>query len=382
VWVAATGVVLGSIYTVGQRVTRPTAAFDFNAPSGHALEPGDGVFLETDAGLWRIGEVTQVPKGKEAVRIEVLPQYADDLPPSPMAICRRTPMSAEEAINALLPPKVQRRAAERMARAWEQKEDELAAAWKPIAAELAVAYFDLIGDDLQLSISVRETELWRIARKHAGAAAADWPVMEERLRPILQQHLTPVLGRLLNDAISDLPKMRIAWSVTRGRYDEAYELMLEWLAVYLANMSEADREELHVALGDTWEAASRDPVLTEAFNRIGRRIRDDQELAHVLTEIYREAIAENPQTAQFLRSKVLESPEIRQQMYRFVELFAPTLRSVTALTLFDETGTTRPEVVHLVRSIALRRKVAWVTLVDSRADAEGPAGAPLTRSER
>ena len=39
----------------------------------------------------------------------------------------------------------------------------------------------------------------------------------------------------------------------------------------------------------------------------------------------------------------------------------PTQR-VAAICLFDENGATRPEVVHLVRSIALQRRVSWVTL--------------------
>ena len=35
---------------------------------------------------------------------------------------------------------------------------------------------------------------------------------------------------------------------------------------------------------------------------------------------------------------------------------------MAASVLFDNNGGTRPEIAHLVRYIALRRKVAWVTL--------------------
>jgi len=43
---------------------------------------------------------------------------------------------------------------------------------------------------------------------------------------------------------------------------------------------------------------------------------------------------------------------------------------VAAICLFDENGATRPEVVHLVRSIALRRRVSWVTLENVEPDGE------------
>ena len=92
----------------------------------------------------------------------------------------------------------------------------------------------------------------------------------------------------------------------------------------------------------------------------------------MLAQIHREAVAENPRTAEFLRTEVLESPRIREQMYAFIEAFAPTARSVLAMCLFDETGRTRNEIVHLLRSAALGRNVAWVTL-----EPGGPDGGAL-----
>jgi hypothetical protein len=361
-WVSAAGVVSGSVYTVFNRATRATVPLSFHAEPGHGLAPGDGVFIGTGNGLERIGEVARVDTEDDTITLAIVPARAGNLAESTRATCWQTPLDAEEALTALLPPEVRRRAAENIAHAWREREEEVLAAWKPIAAELATAYFAQIGDDIEVSIRNHENELWGIGREHAEAAAAQWPEIQKRLQPILQEHLTPVLGGLMNDAVSEAPKTRVAWNLAWRDYGQAYELMLDWLTEYLANVPEADRAELRDALYRTWEAAAKDEVLVEHFRRIGRRVRDDENLRCVLAEIYREAIADNPQTARFLRSEVLQAPHIREEMYRFVELFAPTLRSVTALALFDEAGATRPEVVHLVRSIALNRKVAWVTL--------------------
>jgi hypothetical protein len=166
----------------------------------------------------------------------------------------------------------------------------------------------------------------------------------------------------MHEAIAEAPKVNIAWSVARGRSDEAFRCMLDHLAEYLATMPEDDKVELAEALRRTWETARNDEILGSRLARIGRGIVEDQNLRNVLAEIHREAVSENPRTAEFLRTEVLESPRIREQMYLFIETFAPTVRSVLALCLFDETGRTRSEIVHLLRSAALGRNVAWVTL--------------------
>jgi hypothetical protein len=138
--------------------------------------------------------------------------------------------------------------------------------------------------------------------------------------------------------------------------------MLDWLADYLATMSDEDKAEFAEAVDRTWQTAREDEILVSRLTEMGRGILEDRNLRDVLTQIYREAVADNPQTPEFLRSEVLGSERMREQMYAFIEAFAPTARNVLAICLFDETGRTRSEVAHLVRSAALGRSVAWVTL--------------------
>ena len=370
VWLAGGWTVAASISSVRARATRETVTIELVVEPAHGLSIGDGVFTTGEAGLRRIGEVSSVDEGAGRVLLAITPARFAGLTESTTAQNWRTPLTAEDALNALLPPRIQSRAAERIARAWRDRETEILAAWKPIAKELASGYLDVISNDLEAALRNREDAIWQIARTHGSELTERWPRIYNRLSPILQRHLTPVLGRLMEEAIGDAPKGSIAWSVFRGRNEKAFRQMLDWLTQYLADMPEKDKAEMRAALQRTWSAALDDPALMAQLTKLGRQVRDDEELRNLLAEVYREAVSENPRTAEFIRAELLESPRIQAEVYRFVDLFAPTARSVAAMCLIDEQGVTRPEVVHLVRSIALRRDVAWVTLATR--DEESP----------
>jgi hypothetical protein len=374
VWFAALSAIGASVYTVRARTARDVERLSLRSAAGFDLAPGNLVFVATDRGLVHVGEVATTAPDEEAVTLTIDPPAFAALNESTQATCWRTPLSAEQAIDALLPPTIQRQAAEQIVADWREHDEVLTTVWAPIAAELFSAYLQVVRDDIEASVRRHEKQLWAIAKARGRSIAAEWPAIQQRLQPILQEHLTPVLSRLLSQALLDAPKVRIAWSIARGRNAEAYQAMLDWISEYLANMSDRDRAELNSAFARAWDAATEDEILTERFAGIGRDIVEDRELREVFAEIYREAISQNPQTDRFIRTHVLESPELRKQMYVFIELFAPTARKIAALCLFDENGATRPEVVHLVRSVALGREVCWVTL--HTPDADAPALRP------
>lgn len=365
IWAAGIFAVVNSVYQVTARGMRPGVGLRVQIDGGGGapdtgLRPGDNVFLDTDSGLSRIGEVEMIRQ--DGIHLKLEPQAFAQLAAGTRATCWRTPLSAEAAITGLLPSDVQEQMVAEITQSWRQHEQALLAAWKPIATDLTMEFLEVVGDELRAAVRLREPQLAQIGRSAVDSLVTRWPAFQARLNPILERHLTPVVSRLLNDAIDDAPKITIAYKLWRGHTAEAIEQVLDWLAEYLAELPEADRRELRAALLNTWEAARADPRLVELLADAGRELRDDPRLHRVLEEVYREAIADNPQTAQFIRERLVESPEIRRQIYAFVELFGPTARRLAALCLFDASGSTRPEVVHLVRSIALRRRIAWVTL--------------------
>ncbi len=348
--------------TVYDRATQPTVELFISAEKPSSLTAGDMVFRNTELGLERIGEVAAVQGEDNRVRLNIRPEAFQAMNASTFATCWEGPLDAEAAIEALLPPSIQRKVARRIVADWRAQHSLLTSTWGPIAADLASAFTDAIKDDVQASFHRHQDELWEIAQIHGQAVSEAWPEIQARLQPILQAHLNPVLGRLIHEAIADAPKVSIAWQVALGANSKAFQAMLDWLVDYLANMPEADKVEFGRAVRNTMDAARNDPVVLRQLSEMGQRIFEDERLRNVVTEIYRESIADNPRAAEFVRSHVLESPEVREQFFTFIELFGPTARNVAALCLFDENGATRPEIVHLVRSVALRRNVAWVTL--------------------
>ncbi len=361
-WLAAGVAILGSAVVVGARATRSTVDLVIEADTPVRLREGDSVYLQLGGGLEQVGEVASAdPDGRRA-RLLIRPGPFASLDERVRATCWHTPMSAEDALGALLPPDVQQRAVQRITEDWHLRRAELLAAWQPIAVELAGGYFAAISDELEDSLRRHEEELLDILRAHGDELAARWPAIQTRLRPILAEHLTPVLGRLMDEAVSDAPKARIAWSLARGRHAQAFQQMLDWLNDYLAEMPREDREELGAAARRAWNAARSDDELVAIFAGFGRDLILDERLRDTLERIFHDAVTDNPDSADYLRDRVLSSPVVHEQLYRFIEVFAPTARSVAAICLFDDAGMTRPEVVHLVRSAALRREMAWVTL--------------------
>lgn len=373
VWLTALGLAAGSVFTVKARTSRPHQSLVLDVAPHTRLFAGDPVFLATDVGLEQIGEVRRGdPSGEIELAIGL--EAFGRLNRSTQAVYWQTPLSAEEAIDALLPPVLQRQAAERIAADWRRHADALEATWFPIAAELLASFLETVRGDMEEALLRHEDELWDIARYHGQSISAAWPAIQRQLLPILQEHLTPVLGRLMNDALVAAPTMNVAASIAMGKHVEAYQQVLDWMAGYLAAMPERDRAEVAKAIQRTWDAARSDAVLQDILSGIRRELLADERLPRVLTQVYREAVSWNPQAAEFVRLQLLQSPRIRRQLYELIELFAPTVRDIVALCLFDDQGGTRPEIVHLVRSIALRRKVAWVTL-ETR-DPYAPALAP------
>lgn len=371
VWAVSIVIIVSAAGRVLARLHRPVVLLYLGVPPSVALAAGDIVYLSTPEGLEAIGEVAEGPDGGR-VPLAIDRRHFSRLRSSTSAVCWRTPLSTSATLDALFPPTIQRAAAERIAADWRVHDERLADAWGPLVVDLSAAYLRLISDDVERALQRREDQLWHIMEWHGRTLAQVWPDVQDQLSPIIQEHLTPVLGRLMKDAISDAPKMAIGYNLARGRQEQAYRIMLDWLADYLARVPEKDRQELNEALRITWEKARENPRIVEPLAKVGRHVLEDQRLRDILTDIYREAITDNPKTAEFLRTRVLESDEVRDRVHALVDAFAPTAKHLAALCLFDEDGTTRPEIVHLVRSTALRRQMAWVTLV-----VQEPDGPPL-----
>lgn len=376
-WLLGAVLLIGSVQTVRARALRTTMTFDVSIGDS-ALRTGDRVFVEADRGLLFVGEVIAAPNVSVGVRVAIHPEALGLINTSTAAVCWKTPLSAEEAINALLPREIQTLAARRISTDWRRFEGEVAATWGPLLQELSRSFFDAISDDINQAFERHEADLLAVAATHGEAWSSAWPTFQRQLGPILQTHLTPVLGRLLNDAVSDAHKLRVGLSIARGRHAEAYQQMLDWLTDYLADMPEKDRVELREALRKAWLAAGADEVLQAESTRLGRDLLNDPDLHRVLREVYQESVTENPRAAEFFRTQVVDSPQFRKHFFGLVDLLAPTMRDVAALSLFDETGATRPEVVHVLRSVALQREMAWITLVTPDPSAEPlPANATI-----
>ncbi|MCO6438340.1 MAG: hypothetical protein J5J06_14690 [Phycisphaerae bacterium] len=351
-----------SVMTVQARASRPAEFVVLQLDPTMTLEPGDIVYLASDAGLEQIGEVNAPPSEDGLVPLAVDPVAFRSLNASTEATVWSTPLSAEDALAALLPPTIQHRAAEIILSDWRLHQQALAEAWGPLAADLAIAFVQTVYPDVEAAVQKREGEIVAVLSRHGESLREIWPEIEARISPIVAEYLTPVLARLLENALAEVPKMRIVWQVARGHHAMAFRLLLDWVADYLTNIPEPDRAALGEAVETTLNRISEDPIVVDRFTEWGSQIVHDEALAAILLNIYREAVTENPHTAQFLREEIMDSPRVRRHFYELIELFGPTARRVAAACLFDEQGTTRPEIVHLTRSIALDRKVSWVTL--------------------
>lgn len=65
------------------------------------------------------------------------------------------------------------------------------------------AYIDAVSDDFEAALTDHQDEIRAVAKAHASAVSTDWPGIQTRLQPIVQEHLTPVLSRLMHEALTD-----------------------------------------------------------------------------------------------------------------------------------------------------------------------------------
>lgn len=385
VWSLAGAAVLASVNAVRSRTNRPCRVVSIQLFDKLELHPGDAVFVVRPDGLDRVGEVTAVAQTAGRPRIALLsidPRAAGGLNASTRVSVWQTPLSAQGALESLLPAGVLERVAAKINEDWRSRETEIAVLWTPVLAEIGDAYLRLIVEEFRTALQRQEVRLWSIARRHGDDLARRWPTIQQRLTPILEDHVTPVISRLLSGALGEAPKVDIALLVAKLDFAGAFQKMVDALASYLASMPEHERLAVEQALRRAWDEAQRDPVLSRQFSEWTGGILHDEELQQTLSSIYREAFGENPRNVEFVRRHILESELVQARLYETVESFGPTARSVLEMCLFDEKGATRPEVVHLLRSVSLQRRLAWVTLEVPDPEAPSlPVGAVLPAVE-
>lgn len=361
-WLVALLLLVLSIQTVLARIGREVRPIRVELPDQAKLSNGDPVYLNTTWGLRQIGEVSQSRRGSATLAIN--PQALGELNEGLTATYWRTPLSAEATVDGLLPFAIRAKIACLIAHDWQSKEEELARLWQPLVADLAMAYLEILTEEVESTWTANRSAMDAVVASHLKELSRQWPEVQRQLRPIFQEHLTPVLGKMVADAITEAPKVEIAMLMARGKHGEAFEHMFDWLVGYLGTISDEDRNRLNDAFVATWEAAKRDPALASSIDTVFRPLIEDPELRGLLSNMYRQAFADSPRTLEFFHERVLGDPQIRAQSYGFIEAFAPTTRTVLSLCIFDDQGTTRPEVVHLVRAVSLGRRVAWVTLTN------------------
>ncbi|MGB0716450.1 MAG: hypothetical protein ACPGXK_11260 [Phycisphaerae bacterium] len=365
-WIAACAVLFASFETVQSRVERNTEEIFVALPLDARLRPGDGVYLSGTSGLSHVGEVSSVDQAGDRARLSLQPGTRARLNVGTTATCWQAPLPVEQALPVLFPRSIQDRMSAQLVEEWSRRKLRMTAAWTPVVRDLAETYVELIRHDIQLALQKRNEQLWQISKRHGEEVVESWPKLQRALGPVLEKHLTPVLSRLMNDAISEAPKISIAWSVARGQNEEAYQKMLNFMGEYLALMSEQDKAELERAIEQTWRHAKENKRLQEEVAALARSVLEDQELRVLIADVYEEAIVGNPRTTAFLRQRVLESPEMQKHLYDLVEEIAPMAEQMLSIWLFDTQGRTRPEIVQFVRSTALDRNVSWLTLETGR----------------
>jgi hypothetical protein len=381
-WSLAGAAVLASVSAVRSRTNRPCRVVSIQLAGNLELHPGDAVFVLRPAGLDRVGEVTAVVRPESRLRIAALsiePRVAGELNASTRVSVWQTPLSAQGALESLLPAGVLERVAAKINEDWRSRETEIAVLWTPVLAQIGEAYLRLIVEEFRVALQRQEERLWSVARRHGDDLARRWPTIQQRLAPILEDHVMPILRRMLSGALSEAPKVDIALLVAKLDFAGAFQQMVDALARYLATMPEHERQEMEQALRRARDEARRDPVLARQLSEWSGGILHDEELQQTLSSIYREAFGENPRNVEFMRRHVLESEMVQARLFETVESFGPTARSVLEMCLFDDRGATRPEVVHLLRSVSLQRRLAWVTLEVPDPEAPSlPEGAVLS----
>jgi len=358
-----------AVQTVFDRTAVPGIDLFLDVEPGHRLRPGDPVYLAGREGLEPIGEVARVLPGGRRVQLAIVSQQAGRVNQSSEATCWQTPLSAQQAVEALLPPTIQDLAAQEIALSWQQNDEALSAAWEPLMRDVVDGFLPIAGAALKEALERREERVAAIVRSHGRAVVEEWPTISSRLLPILHEHITPLLMPLVVDAILAAPKLGLAADLARGRTHEASRRLADWFAMHVSSLPEEDLVALNMATGNAWDATCGDPVLLESLSRLARGVLEDAELRQLLAEVYREAIVDNPRTQEYVRQRILDTPRFRDRLYDSFELFGPAARKVAALCLLKADGATRPEIVHLVRSVAFRRSVAWVTLTTASPDA-------------
>ena len=107
-WTVVVGATLSAVHTVRARATKATRSIELHIPATIALKPGDAVYLATDVGLRPIGEVTRRSATAQSVTLAIEPSSYDRLNESTTARCRQTPLTIEQAVDALLPHRIER----------------------------------------------------------------------------------------------------------------------------------------------------------------------------------------------------------------------------------------------------------------------------------
>ncbi|MFT5524715.1 MAG: hypothetical protein ACI9G1_003841 [Pirellulaceae bacterium] len=358
-------------------VTSKRTPLKFESQVDVQLAVGDPVFAVDASGeSHQVGEVTQldpIPNTRgvaiHARKGQVL-LYAD----APVAvqgsvlISHQAPRSMSWVLETMLPPHKRAEVTTEIRQAFRKHQSEIIAALKPIMARSLQQAYEIVKEDLPVSLAAHQAEIQAIGKRYEKEIVQSEivPLVKKEIWPIVKEQSQPIVTEVGKEIWQKASVWRFGW---RYAYDKSFRpneslVKEEWDRFVKDDATPVLEEHTNdfIALQKTIlsDIAANKVVQAKIEANLGKIV-SDPEMKKLVWSIIREVIVDNPRVKQVMEEN-WSSPEANAAFQLASSRLEPTAVRIGQILFGDEDAGITPEFAKVLRNQILQKDQRWLVL--------------------
>lgn len=331
---------------------------------------GDPIFVMEDGDrVSQVGQLAVSAKSTKEPRFEAI-FYADSpaVDASSYITYHETPESLEWVLKTMLPEAKRRQVIDEIADAFERHHGDVIEALRPIMQDSLRDSLAVIEQDLPAAIQRHRAELAAIANRYDDQVVANEliPLVKEEVWPIVRKHAEPTATEVGQEMWQRVSIWRFGWryvydrsvlpkkDLTRKEWDRFLEdEAMPVLESHTDDFIDVQKQILAEVI--------QNPKVRESIRTNLERVIDDPEIRHIMWQIIREVIVENPRVKAVI-DKHWRSPRAKAAFQLASAKLEPTAVRIGELLFGSKEDGISPEFARVLRNQILGKDRRWFVL--------------------
>jgi hypothetical protein len=355
------------------------------------VKEGDPVYLKTEFGWKRIGQVTSEQYTEDGflqpVRSVTIAFFGDAPPLQSGDGCfvtlHETPGSFEWALKRLFPKSKRDRMLADLKLTFEQHQQEIIGGFTPIVMDLVREIGLVLQEDLRNALTSQRDKIVKIAARYQEGFVEKRlvPLLKEEIWPIVERRSQPILNQVGSEIWQRASIWRFGWRLAYDKFPLTSSNLVQQEWTRFVKTEAMPVVENHA--DDFFQLARnvmREIAANEEVKRAGKdgvdQLLKDQEIKSLISETLWEVLFENERLTKLIKEN-LESERTIDIVRSTSQKFEDEIRKIGDRIFGTFEGGITKEFAGVLRKEILRRDQRWLVLHFQKPT--NPKGTEFTR---